>query len=227
MEFAAFLSVRDSPLTWCFDSTFRQFFPSSFLLDGCREFFSFFFFPLALRLEMKHLILALFFHTGMSWNLLDQFWGFGLFVFDLIAPFRLGCRDGKQEPAHTSQSPSPSSSPALHIQRISGVWEEWKSAEAANQSHQQFSPRVLPNTAFSARFHTGRFLSATKVTYFTPDLPHQDVQRQRAMLESLPTYNDLHIKLRQQQLHSLERDGFCIYKAPKVISQKIQLFLLF
>lgn len=35
------------------------------------------------------------FHTSIPWNLFDQFWGFCLFGFDLMAPFRVGCNRGK------------------------------------------------------------------------------------------------------------------------------------
>lgn len=125
-------------------------------------------------------------------------------------------------------TPSPRSSTALNIQKISGVLKERKFAEAANQFHQQFFRRVLYNTAFSARFHTRRFLNATKVTYFTTDLPKQDLQRDRAMLESFcPPTTTFTLSQEGSSLHSLEMSGFCIYKALKVLSQKIQLFLLF
>lgn len=69
------------------------------------EIFVSFFPPLTLHLEVKHSVLELLFHTSIPWNLLDQFWGFCLFVFDLIAPFRMGCTHRKQEPAHISKLP--------------------------------------------------------------------------------------------------------------------------
>lgn len=144
-------------------------------------FVSYFFSPLALHLEMKYLVVELFFHTSIPWNLLDQFWAFCLVGFDLIVPFRVGCTAGKQDPAHSSQSlrSADTFSQLMHSSKHpKDVWEEWKFAEAAKK----FSPRVLYSAAFSARFHTRGFPSATKVPYFTPDLPHQDVQR--AMLES-------------------------------------------
>lgn len=167
---------------------------------------AFFFFSLALHLEMKHLILELLFHTSIPWNQLDQFWGFCLFVFDLITPFRVGCRDGKQEPAHTSQSlrSADTSLQFLHkIQRISGLSEEWKFAEAA----EQFSPRVLYNAAFSAHLYTRRFPVLQKSQILLQISP-KDVQSNAGVI--LPTHNDLHIKPRGQQ-PTLFRDSWFLY----------------
>lgn len=128
-------------------------------------------------------------------------------------------------PSHRgAPTPSPSFSTALNIQRIFGVLEEWKFAEAAKQ----FFSQVLYKATSSTCFHTRRFLSATKITYLTPGLPHQDVQRQRATLESsCPPTMTFTSSQEGSSLHSLEMAGLCIHKALKVISQKMQLFLLF
>lgn len=90
------------------------------------------------------------------------------------------------------------------------------------QRQQSNSPhRCCTMPHFPPAFIPGDFLSATKITYLTPDLPHQDVQRQRATLESsCPPAMTFTSSREGSSPHSLEMAGFCIYKALKVISQR-------
>lgn len=215
MEFAAFLSLRDSPLTWCFDSTFRQFFPSSLLLDGCRDFFSFiFFFPCTAFGNETLDTGTLFPHQHSlksTWSVLRL-----LFVFDLIAPFRVGCTNGKQEPAPTSQSQRSADtfSQVLHSSQHPKDFWCFKGVEVCRGS-KPIPPAILHvGVVQCCVFHPLSYEEISQCykshLFYYRSPPARPAEGQSNAGVILPTYNDLHIKPRGQQ-PTLFRDVWFLY----------------
>lgn len=145
-----------------------------------------------------------------SRNLLDQFWAFCLFDFDLIAPFRVGCTAGKQDPAHSSQSvrSADTFSQLLHSSQhpkgfccLGGV-EVYRGSKA-----------ILPTGVVRHRFfclfsHEGISQCYKSPLFYSRSPPPSCAESNAGVI--LPTYNDLHIKPRGQQ-PTLFRDGFFLY----------------